>query len=681
MENIQINLSSSPDIYRSPDDLFEWLKHGKANTKRFRDKMISFLNNFNEQYGADLSFEQVLGIYEWTISFDMNSRTILCKALLDFVQSNWIIISFRSKCFEIRFETLAKIEGKILMLWEASLGEIEQIILLSRAISSFISKIRKYFNVIIWEWVSLHEANIDNGFNELLWSWCDLTWWKLNWWEDLAHSSVVIYDWFVISCDCTDLEFATKLKTLKREELNAVLGFIYQRLPNSMISGKKHIDIAKALFWNNYESSLWQTILRVLEEWGTIRAATIKKIDFSKLRKYLLSPSMYRKAIEAEELELWNRWLKVNQLKETEAILSWHTLLISEWIEINLESDELFTESLINLSPDVAQVFFNYLVILVQKVFDIPTRNAKVKLASLIQQDESNTSNIYQKLVNLSNKPSKVTEKFLRNNINISAFRSFLLDTVNPWSKEQNKDLWAEDGDVWEIDLALPEAEDEPIKPLSKVVLRSFDFEFGVWDETICLSIKSNWKRTLEWFLFSLNSFISSECVRQWYVGLIDEYTIDDFNGIELDTDFFCKIERNWNNRQNEMFTIIDQIFLSEFLNTWCKVVWFKLKKPKAPYLEPGSEDELWYFVFNVWQKRLNKFVQTEVRKSRRRSANISSRMKIATLNKDMFKWTKTLTLDLLDRIWTKQFEQIFSKMPRKEVEELISNFLSWRQK
>lgn len=648
MSNINIYLSWNSKVYKTTDELSEWLKEQRANTKPFLEAIKKFLEEFNNKFNTTLCFEQVLDIYNGKNKLNVRQSIILCKALLDFIQNNSIEVKFRNKSYLLRYNTLASTNA-ILEYNPLSEEERHTLETLSVTISSFIKKVREYFRMIISDSVALEQANVDDEFKNIPWIKLVPEITQVNNEEevnsDITNWSIKISSWLVLNLSSSDEQLKNRIFNLNNKHLIDLLNYVYERIDSDKKIWKKHIDIAKFIFDKNYESYLWQLVFNVFENQKKIRQATIDKINITKLRECIIS---YPKETISNKT---NEDIKV----------SWEKLIFASWAELNLESDKQFESELLNLSWWEVQLLFSYLENFLRNSHKVIPELTAAKLATEIQKLWTDKQrNIYQKIISLRKKWSAITERFLNNNINITKFRELILSSTIEKTIEDKSNLW--------------ESPNE-----------SLDFTFIDEDtkEEVNIKIELNWKKDIEWFIYSLNLLIKEECKRIWLEGCVDEYNSKSFETLELDSEFFNNITKKIKDKNIlDMFDIIEQETLEKFLQLWYKnVVWVPLKESKKNTIEHGSKEELLDFVYNVWQKELFRIIRKQGRKWRKKRNNLWDRRDVATITEDMFEWIDKLTPDLLSKVSNFKFQKIFSIIPRKDIQDLLNDYIEKRKK
>lgn len=644
MSNININLSRNSKVYCTTDELSKWLKNQKANTKPFLEAIKKFLEEFNTKFNTNLSFDQVLDIYNGENKLNVRQSIILCKALLDFIQNNSIEVKFKNKSYLLRYNTLASTNA---ILEYNPLSQEERLTLetLSVTISSFIKKVREYFRMIIADSVTLEHATVDDEFKNIPWIKLISEVIQVNNEEevnsDITNWSIKISSWLVINLSSSDEQLKNRIFNLNNKHLTNLLNYIYERIDTDKKSWKKHIDIAKFIFDQNYENYLWQLVLNIFEHQKKVRQATIDKINITKLRECIISHPK-EKIIDKNNVDI-----KV----------SWEKLIFASWVELILKSDKEFASELSNLAWTDVKLLFTFLEDLMKSPDKDITEWTAAKLATEIQKFDNNR-NIYQKVISLRKKWSTITEKFLNNNVNITRLRELILSTAIGKAEEDSEDLWEKtNGNI--------------------------DFSFVDEDtkEEVNIKIKLNWKKDIEWFIYSLNLLINEECNRIWLEGCVDEYMPDSFKTIELDSEFFNNVTKRIKDKNIlDMFDIIEQETLEKFLQLWHKkVVWKALEESKRIIIKPGSIEELFDFVWNVWQKQLYKIIRKQGRKWKRKRNNLGDRRDVATITENMFEWIDKLTPDLLSKLSNFKFQKIFSIISRKEVQDLLDEYIEKR--
>lgn len=648
MSNINIKLSWNSKVYWTTDELSEWLKDQRANTKPFLEAIKKFLEEFNNKFNTTLCFEQVLDIYNGKNKLNVRQSIILCKALLDFIQNNSIEVKFKNKSYLLRYNTLASTNA-VLEYNPLSEKEKQTLETLSFTISSFIKKVREYFRMIIPDSQTLLEANVDDEFKNIPWIKLDNEIIHVNKKQedevnsDITNWSIKISSWLVINLSSSDEQLKNRIFNLNNKHLTNLLDYIYDRIDTDKKTWKKHIDIAKFIFDQNYENYLWQLVLNIFEHQKKVRQATIEKINITKLRECIISHP------KETIIKKTNEDIKV----------SWEKIIFASWTELSLKSDNEFASELSNLAWSDVKILFTFLEDLMKSPDkDIPEWTA-AKLATKIQKFDSNR-NIYQKVISLRKKWSTITEKFLKNNINITKLRELILSWAVEKTEEDTEGVW--------------ETQNE-----------NLDFTFVDEDtkEEVNIKIRLNWKKDIEWFIYSLNLLINEECKRIWLEGCVDAYTPDSFKAIELDSEFFNNVTKNIKDKNIlDMFDIVEQEILESFLQLWHKkAVWAPLKESEKNTIEHGSKEELLDFVYNVWQKQLYKIIRKQGRKWRKKRNNLGDRRDVATITEDMFEWIDKLTPDLLSKLSNFKFQKIFSIIPRKEVQALLDDYIEKRKK
>lgn len=663
MNKIKIQLGANDNVFQSADKLFSWLKNDFPSTKKFREAIDTFFSQFNEKYNTSVSFEQVLNIYERKSSLWLRENIVLCKALLDFIQTFWLEVMFSEHSDILRFSTLAKVDATLQFspLLENHRASLET---LAKTISEFIWTIKEYFRFILTDKItSLQQTDVDGDFFTLPWirREPDVVEVTDEWdWElqpvKVVPTSVKIHDGLVIPTNISDEALITKLSRYDNESLVVIFNYIYDRIPYSERTGIKHNDIAKKIF-SDYKPHQWQAIERVLAKWKTLRLDTISQMDVWALKKFLLNwaPS--------------NFWEKTVYLSGTD-------LQIREWITISLADNEIFMDWVTELLPEDVQVLFWYLEDIVRTQLNVSGTVAR-NVAQTVQigRDEKVTTNIYQKITNVRSNPTRVLRRFFENNVDITKFRELIL-----WKNIEVIDDWKVDWDWdWEWD------DVQWAEGWADMQKKTFKFSFEEEWENIIFDIDLSWGKGKEGFITALNSLIVQQCEKLDLQGYVEKFTLQDFEGIALDSAFFTTIQREKSETKLiEIFDVIDEGVLEQFLLTWHEQVGKKLKESKKVYIEPGSPEELWDFVFNVWQEKLNTMVRKEVRKSRTSQSHRGMKRKqTSTLTKEMFWNAKELTPDLFDSIPNvgEKFQQIFSRTSKKEVISWIREYISTRNK
>jgi len=669
MQRIDIELGNS-NVAKDDKDLFALLRGKTKWTSVFREAIADFLDDFNKKYDTNVSFAQVLNIYRNKSALTMEESIILCKALLDFIQNNWIEITFQWKKHLLRYETLAN-TNVALEFNPMSDNEMKILNSLSFAISSFINEVRKYFRILLPDGTSLSEASIDSEFSKIPGMKREKEEVELANWEKArtAPWSVKIAPNFIINCEISDDDLKLKITKFTNQQLQKFLNYIYDRMPSS--TEKKHIHLAKCLF-ENYNAAAWQTIRRGLEGDSKIRMATMNKINIRKLKKFLFSDVVDLPQEQSVEAVTNQDIITENEVEPQDfsVYMKDELLYISELVSIDLSDDETFQLSLTKLSRENAQKFFWLLEEIVIKKYDITQRYSAAKIYDLIQKstDPKVETNVRQKVTSLRTKPSLITDKFLNNNINISNLRQVISED---W-------VYLEKSEVEEDSF---EPENKGIDDL-KVKGKKFIFEFPEDDseEQISLEVGFDWKKNLEWFIGALNSLISQESERQKVWWIINPLSVNDFKEIKLDSAFFDNINRQIEDRNIlDMFWILEQKDLEFFLSAWHRAVWKKMVISKKVYVESWSKEELWDFVFNVWQKKIDTKVRKEIRTGTTRVGKADKKREDTRLTKNMFDWVDSLTVDLIAKLSPKKFSKIFDRVSKKDLKLLIEEYLDSR--
>lgn len=658
--NIELTDSNVAD---NDYQLFALLKRKSKSTSVFQEAIQDFLDDFNKKYDTNISFSQVLNIYNNKNDLKIEESIILCKALLDFIQNNWIEITFKWKKHLLRYDTLAStnvaLECDIM-----SNQELYTLKALSSSISSFINEVRKYFRFLIPDNTSLSEANVDAEFSKVPWMRREESVVIVRDKEGekqikTSPGSIKIAPWFVMHCEISEDQLKDKIVKLDNKNLRKFLEYVYEKIPYS--NDKKHIALAKYLF-TSYDAAAWQTIRRVLEWNSKFRIATVNKINIKKLKKTLFSN------VNQEEV-IGHNLIPIEAKSEEEQIQVQHfetrmeddILYISEWVTLDLTDDETFQLSLTSLSRESVQNFFWILEELVMRKYEITQRYSAAKICELIQKSEDVKveTNVRQKITSLRTKPSLITTKFLNNNIDISNLRKFICEYW--WYLIK-----------WELNTDTDEGKSpDDSENLEKKLNKTFEFKFPEWakaDKAISLDIEFVQKKNLEWFIFSLNSLVSKELERQKVPWMIESFDVNDFAGIRLNNLFFHNVSRaNDNQKILDMFDFFNQEDLELFLVKWHEQVWKKMQKSTKVYLEAGSKEELMDFITNKLERRLRKAAQKG--RSQKKVNGIS-------VTDAMLDWINSLTLDLVDKLPS----QLFTRLPKKEVRKMIQDYLDARE-
>lgn len=659
MNKIRIDFPGVAEVYKDSDMLFDGLKTKSSSTRAFTQAVNDFFAKFNETYNANVSLEDILRIYEKKSNIGFRESIILCKALLDFVQSHWVEITFRDKAYVLRFTTLASLNATLEFspLWADAWEALRT---LSVTISSFVQRIRDYFRMILPDHgMALQDIHIDEHFFAIPWIKKEAPIIEVV--DDagekepvqVSSGSVKISDSLVIPCNVSNDELIKKFQGFDNRLFITFFDYIYDRIPFWQRGGKKHIDIAKFVF-TQYEPSLGQTIERVYTNGSRLRIETLQKIDFAKLKRFLLN--------DASES------IKVSEPPETSNPYVTFTMLrLRPWVVVSLENDEVFIEQVTNLSTESVQVFFGYLEDIVRKKYSI-TWSPVSKLVSLIQLSEDKGVNISQKITSVRREPSRVYAKFFENNINVTALRQLLLSVAILPKKvvDEMESTWDDEDDIWEV----------------WGEKKSMSFSFQEEGEDVLFDIEIIGTKNLAGFVWDLNTLIAKQCERLEVSGFIEPMSEQDFEGVALNTAFFSVIRRGKAFAKfADIFEIFSQENLEKFLRDWHIQVGKKLKESKVVYVDPGSREELFDFVFNVWQKRLNTIVGKEIRKSgTTRSGHVDRRKRTSTLTEEMFAWITTLTPDFVSQLPASAFQQIFSRTSKKDVEEMLKEYLATRR-
>ena len=660
MNKIRIDLPGAAEVYKDSDMLFDGLKTKSSSTRAFTQAVNDFFTKFNETYNANVSLEDILRIYEKKSNIGFRESIILCKALLDFVQSHWVEITFQDKAYVLRFTTLASVNAT-LEFSPLSPDAWEALRTLSVTISSFVQRIRDYFRMILPDQgTALQDIHIDEHFFAIPWIKKEAPIIEVV--DDagakepvqVSSGSVKISDSLVIPCNVSNDELIKKFQGFDNRLFITFFDYIYDRIPFWQRGGKKHIDIAKFIF-TQYEPSLGQTIERVYTNGSRLRIETLQKIDFAKLKRFLLNDS--------------SESIKVPELPQTSTpSVTWNMLQLQSWVVLSLENDEVFIGQVTSLSAEAVQVFFWYVEDIVRKKHNI-TWSPVSKLVSMIQLSEDKAVNISQKITSVRREPSRVYAKFFENNINITALRQLLLsvttsaeEAVTEWEDTCGED----EDDIWEV----------------WGEKKSMSFSFQEEGEDVLFDIEIIGTKNLAGFVWDLNTLIAKQCERLEVSGFIEPMSEQDFEGVALNTAFFSVIRRGKAFAKfADIFEIFSQESLEKFLRDWHIQVGKKLKESKVVYVEPGSREELFDFVFNVWQKRLNTIVGKEIRKSgTTRSGHVDRRKRTSTLTEEMFAWISTLTPDFVSQLPASAFQQIFSRTSKKDVEEMLREYLATRR-
>ncbi len=636
MTIINLPLKSESKVYWSSDELSQWLENKNKSTQPFLDSILIFLDEFNKRYWTDISFNQVLDIYNNNeTNLDINTSIALCKAMLDFIQNNWIKISFEGKKYFIKYETLAN-TNNILSFNPNSENERQTLITLSITISSFIQQIKSYFRMIIHTNTELEKANVDELFKKIPWIKIEPD--TVAVWPELDKKEVQVNNWsvkindnLVIDIYSTNSDFETRISYMTNLELIAMLDYIYDRIDGP--KQKKYLSLAKLLYWDNYVSNSWTKIKNIYEKWEKFRVDTTKKLNINWIKEILKK----NKSIE---------WEKVT------VELSWEKLVFSSGKNLKLDTINNFTHDLINLPDKEVQSLFSYLENKIMNKYKITLDRSADKLANLIQKSTDRNVNVRQKITNLRKKESTISQKFIDNNINLDNLIKFIL--------EKEKKQKAVETPTW-----------------------NFDFEYtNEWDnEKISLTVNLNWKKDLEWFIYSLNSLITEESKRQDVNWLIEPFSIEDFKWINLDSAFFHKVISEIDNQNVlEIFELFDADILEDFLKIWHQKVQKRLNESKLKLIVPGSQEELFDFVFNKWQVELYRIIRKQWRKWRKKRNNLGDRREVATLSKSMFEWIEKLTTNLASKVSSSIFRKVFSIIPKDEINKMIEEYLKNRK-
>lgn len=663
---IGINLLGNAKVYWNSDELAEWLRKQAWNTRPFLDAISKFLEEFNKKFNTEVTFEQVLDIYDKKKNkLGKNQSIVLCKALLEFIQNNWIYVTFHGKSHLLKYSTLAWV-NITLECNSPSINEMQTLHTLSITISSFIEKIRDYFRMLIPDWVTLQEADVINDFINVPWINVVKNTEKVDSDEqkenlEVAPKSLKISDSLAFQLDVSDEDLKQRISILDNKWLIELFEYIHRRLPLSKKTSEIQTNLAKFLF-NGYKPHFSQTIKKVLNWETQLRSDSIEKINIRKLKEFLFSGRV--------------DWIDVN---EDFVNLSWNTLYVSQWVDMDLTSDSVFSDNLTNLLSGDVQKLFSYLEDLVRKNKNIKWTTAQ-KLATIIHKSKDKKLSISQKVTTLRTKKSKITQKFISSNINISALRELILSSI--WT-DKWVDTWTEPGEWIEKPKGTFEfkfVDDGAEKPNGTFEFKLEDEEWDKWNNQVSINVELNWKNGLEGFIYSLNSLITQRCKDMDLIDLIEPFKIENFEWIWLNTAFFDNVNRviEWDNILY-MFEIFGQDVLENFLVEWHKKVWKKLKESKKVIIVPGSKEEVLDFAFNVLQNAINKKADKIVRKSRRDFHNMGQKRLEVRLTEEMFAWIDKLTINLLSKVNLPQ--AIFSLIPKEEINNMLRKYLAERKK
>lgn len=488
INNIQLNLKDVNKVYWNHSELAEWLKNRSNSTFDFIKAIWDFLIEFNDKYETNVDFEQVLDIYDWKSNLDMNQSIILCKALLEFVQNNWIEISFKNKSYLLKYNTLSSVNAT-LEYDPISDDDIDCLKILSVTISSFIKKIRQYFRILINDSVSLDEANVDEHFKNITWkklnNKCSIDGANVevsdvNIYKDevktnnnkndiqISANSVKVCEWFVIENNITDVELIDRITNLSNEVLISFLNFIYFNIDSR--KSKKHIEITKFLF-NDYTISKVNSVKRVLEWESTFRRHTVTKINLKKVRKLIFGESFQVK----------------NDNVKWDVYIEWNIMHLGKWVELNLEDDEIFVNNLVWLSPENVRKVFFYMenIVITRKM---PWDTTASILAWIIQKSPDRSINIRQKISSLRSKVSWIQKKFIDSNINVKALRELIL--LWKWdTTDDEKNIWNE----WSMDL----------NSWVEKNYKTYDYVINEGEEEQeIIKVELNWNKDIKGFIF-----------------------------------------------------------------------------------------------------------------------------------------------------------------------------------
>lgn len=671
MRKINIQLTDS-NVAKSNDELYRLLRENSKSTSLFQELIDIFLSDFNKKYDTDVSFSQVLDIYNNQSSLNPEKSIILCKALLEFIQNNWIEVTFKWKTYLLRYNTLAStnvaLEHNPLFVDEMAILQS-----LSLSISSFIDEVKRYFRFLIPDGTALSDANVDNEFWKIPGMKREEKEVELATWEKAKTSpwSIQIASNFVINCEISDDDLKLKITKFTNEQLQQFLNYVYERILNH--TGKKHIDLAKYLF-SSYDQAAWQAMKKVFESWSKFRMATMNKISIRKLRKLLFSDIVDLPQQELTQPIGHNASTQnENESQDFSAYMKDDTLYISESVTINLSDDKTFQSSLTSLSRENSQEFFWLLEDIVIRKYDITQRYSAAKIHELIRisDDSKVETNVRQKVTSSRTKASTITNKFLNNNINISNLRKLIL----------------EDGEYLnrlKIESDTSEKGDSDISDSIETNVNTFKFEFS-WDnekDRSSLNVEFVQGKNLEKFLIALNSLMLEEAKIQGVEELFTPYLIEDLRGTVLNSVFFDSLRKGEDKKDAiSIFDLFTDEELESFLYQWHKVVWKKMKVSKTIDIKPWSKEELLDFVFQVWQKIVDKKVNKEARKSNwSKFHRVTEARKKTRMTNDMFEWISSLTPDLVDQVDIRIFDPIFSKGGKREIKRLIQEYLDNRE-
>lgn len=529
--------------------------------------------------------------------------------------------------------------------------------------------------VLNWIYWSFHERVIDRSSTASLVASHIPDDWVSQW-------SVIISDWLVIDCSVDDDRLITRFIWFSERDWSSLCDYLYDKIWRQQEWVDKEEIVARFLF------SRYHAKDRDLLSWTKkLTRLQAKRIDLVRFRKTLLGVDSWTVTIERVERpsSIW-AWVVDHNIS-----LNWSSLDFWDEVSLDLSSDESAIDWIIWLSAKNVQRLFSYLENLVQS--DWKTASS-VLLARILQVSSERYSNVYQKIIKLNTEASKITRKFLTNNINITNLRKLLL-----WELGSEVDVTAlldiesRADTIWKWDWALTDTgetydlETANIWPEKKKTRErvsrslSIEFSFTRGGNRVTLKVTLDRRKDMECFIASLNSLVALESKRQGVSGYVRELVVADFDGIDLDTAFFDNVARLRSGTDiTDIFDIIDQEVLKSFLFFWANEAWFKLKKPKRVYVESGSFEEVLDFA-DFLREKIKSRLKKEIRKSSTtRAWHEVRRRKSVEITPNMFEWAWSLTLDLFERLPADKFRGILSRFSKTELKWFIQEYLSMRR-
>ncbi|MDD3302945.1 MAG: hypothetical protein PHN31_05280, partial [Candidatus Gracilibacteria bacterium] len=685
MNNIRTAIEELNVVYSDSDKLALGLANKSDSTKTFLDNIESFFMKFNKKYNTNITFEDVLNIYfKGENNLEFEQSIMLCKALLEYIQTHGIEITSEKKIHLIRFATTTS-SNKILISKKFTEKERNKIKKLSTTISNFIEKVRDYFRILIPDSTSLQDANVDKYINLLnLNQEKDITS-EDNQYKIISNGTIKISESLAINLNITDKELCERILSLTNQDLKDLLNYIYDKIKPDIPGEKEYIIIAKFIFDDKYETQLGQIINNVLEKGKLIGQATLDKINFDKIRKTLITDSITDTNLDNTDTK--------STISKNLAISNGPLNDIINKLDLN--NNKQFKNDLISLEKDEIHILFseleNYLI--THKI--APSESSAVKLANMIQKSDEKKASVYNKIIKFRKTEGKLSEKFITNNINLNKLKKLIqsfLDTIgetiieeenqqiNFSIPEETSDITI-DGETTDTTDKVPEKTIKESDIISKITVEKIrenkkeTFEFTYIDnetqKEISINIELNGKKDISGFVYSLNYLIQEECKRQDIEGLIKEFNPEDFINIELNSLFFDNVKKNIKDKNILEMFFFDQELLDNFLSEWHKkVIGNPLNIVDIKKLSLNSREAVLSFV-NLWQENMYEIVRKTNKKK-----NYRAKRRQVTINLEIFEGINSLTTDLLSKIDNNILHPFFAIMPKAEVQKLLEEFI-----